>query len=84
MWLMIYTWRCSLGVFALVVSAIAFLIGAFCFWVSELGQRRRARKAEQRVKELEAQLLKVQAASISDVAPAAHTPDSLTEESVRT
>lgn len=63
MWLLTYSWKCSAGVLALSVAAIAFVMGAFCLWVAELVQRRRARKAEQRIKELEAQLVQVQAAS---------------------
>lgn len=56
MWMFTYSWKSSIGVLALSVAAIAFLAGAFCFWVAEFGQRRRARKAEQRVRELESQL----------------------------
>jgi uncharacterized integral membrane protein len=36
--------------------ALAFLIGGLLVWVSELGQRRRARRAEQAVYLLEAQV----------------------------
>jgi uncharacterized integral membrane protein len=36
--------------------ALAFLIGGLLVWVSELGQRRRARRAEQTVRLLEAQV----------------------------
>ena len=36
--------------------AVAFLAGAFLVWISELGQRRRARHAEQAVKLLEEQV----------------------------
>ncbi|KAA8390639.1 LapA family protein [Acetobacter tropicalis] len=63
MWLLTYSWKCSAGVLALIVAAVAFIMGAFCLWAAELVQRRRARKAEQRVRELEAQLAQVQAAS---------------------
>jgi lipopolysaccharide assembly protein A len=35
---------------------LAFLIGALLVWVSELGQRRRARRAEHAVRLLEAQV----------------------------
>nr|WP_298796641.1 LapA family protein [uncultured Acetobacter sp.] len=63
MWLLTYSWKCSAGVLALIVSAVAFIMGAFCLWAAELIQRRRARKAEQRIKELEVQLAQVQAAS---------------------
>lgn len=63
MWLLTYSWKCSAGVLALSVAAVAFIMGAFCLWAAELVQRRRARRAEQRIKELEAQLAQVQAAS---------------------
>ena len=36
--------------------AIAFLAGGMIVWLSELGQRRRARHAEQAVRLLEAQV----------------------------
>jgi uncharacterized integral membrane protein len=40
----------------LVAMAIAFLLGALVVWTSELGQRRRARRAEHTVRLLEAQV----------------------------
>jgi len=40
----------------LVAMAIAFLVGALVVWISELGQRRRARRAERAVRLLEAQI----------------------------
>ncbi|MFT8675828.1 MAG: lipopolysaccharide assembly protein LapA domain-containing protein [Acetobacter sp.] len=61
MWLLTYSWKSSAGVLALLVAALAFLLGAFCLWVVELRQRRRARKAELQVRELQAQLTQVQA-----------------------
>ncbi|MFT9399046.1 lipopolysaccharide assembly protein LapA domain-containing protein [Acetobacter sp.] len=63
MWMLTYSWKSSIGVLALSVAAVGFLAGAFCFWVAEFGQRRRARKAEQRVRELEAQVAQIQAAA---------------------
>lgn len=36
--------------------ALAFLIGGLLVWIAELGQRRRARRAEQAVRLLEAQV----------------------------
>jgi putative membrane protein len=62
MWLLTYSWKTSAGVLALSVACVAFILGAFCLWVVELRQRRRARRAEQHVRELEAQLAQVQAA----------------------
>ena len=40
----------------LVAMAIAFLLGAIVVWISELSQRRRARRAERKVRLLEAQI----------------------------
>ncbi|GAN69533.1 lipopolysaccharide assembly protein LapA domain-containing protein [Acetobacter orleanensis] len=73
MWLLTYSWKCSAGVLALIVAAISFIMGAFCLWVAELVQRRRARKAEQRIKELEVQLAQVQAASAVAAPGVVHT-----------
>lgn len=56
MWLLAYGWSCSIGVLALLVAVVSFLLGAFSVWIVELGQRRRARRAEARVRELEAAL----------------------------
>ena len=41
--------------------AIAFLLGGVVVWMSELGQRRRARRAEQAVRQLEAQVQELKA-----------------------
>lgn len=56
MWLLAYGWSCSIGVLALLVAVVSFLLGAFSVWIVELGQRRRARRAEARVRDLEATL----------------------------
>ncbi len=40
----------------LVAMAIAFLLGAIVVWMSELAQRGRARRAERKVRMLEAQI----------------------------
>jgi lipopolysaccharide assembly protein A len=40
----------------LIAMAIAFLLGALVVWMSELSQRRRARRAERKVRLLEAQI----------------------------
>lgn len=53
MWFLTYSWSSSVGVLALLLAFGGLLLGAFGMWVSELGQRHRARKAEARVKELE-------------------------------
>lgn len=41
--------------------AIAFLLGGFLVWFAELGQRRRARKAERTIDLLEAQVEELRA-----------------------
>jgi putative membrane protein len=45
-----------LSVTILGAMALAFLIGGLLVWISELGQRRRARRAERAVRLLEAQV----------------------------
>lgn len=51
----------SLSVAVLLASAVFFLLGALVVWFGELRQRRRARRAESRVRELELQLTEVRA-----------------------
>ena len=46
----------SLSTAVLVGMALAFLLGAVLVWMSELGQRRRARRAEHTARVLEEQL----------------------------
>jgi len=57
----------------LVAMAIAFLLGAFLVWMSALAQRLRARRAEQTVRLLEAQVeeLKARTAAPVSLPPAA-------------
>jgi uncharacterized integral membrane protein len=57
----------------LVAMAFAFLLGALVVWISELSQRRRARRAERTVMLLEAQIedLKARAAPSLSLPPAA-------------
>ncbi len=57
----------------LIAMAIAFLLGAMVVWVSELGQRRRARQAERTVRLLEAQIqdLKARTGTMMSLPPAA-------------
>ena len=43
----------------LVAMGVAFLLGGLLVWVAELGQRRRARRAEHAVRRLEAELLEL-------------------------
>lgn len=45
----------------LIAMAIAFLLGALVVWFAELSQRRRARRAERTVRQLEAQVEELKA-----------------------
>ena len=51
-----YALDMHLSLAILSAMAIAFLLGALVVWLSELGQRRRARRAERMVRMLEAQI----------------------------
>ncbi len=55
----------------LVAMAIAFLLGALVVWMSELAQRRRARRAERKVRLLEAQIEALQARAPATLSSAA-------------
>ena len=57
------------SVAVLVAAAIAFLFGALFIWVGELGQRRRARRAEQHVRLLEEQVRELKAQRTSPALP---------------
>ncbi len=50
------TWEAPLSIAVLIAAALAFVFGALLVWVSELGQRRRARRAEATVRLLEEQV----------------------------
>jgi putative membrane protein len=56
----------------LIAMAVAFLLGALVVWMSELGQRRRARQAERTVRLLEAQIeeLKLRPTATMSLPPA--------------
>lgn len=56
LWPTDYAIELPASVAILGAMAVAFLAGAFVVWVSELGQRRRARRAEQAVRLLEEQV----------------------------
>ncbi|HEY1413701.1 MAG TPA: lipopolysaccharide assembly protein LapA domain-containing protein [Rhodopila sp.] len=66
LWPTDYGLEVHLSLAILVAMAIAFLLGAVVVWTSELSQRRRARRAERAVRQLEAQIEALQAR------PAAH------------
>lgn len=56
LWPTDYTIEWPASAVILVAMAIAFMAGALLMWVSELGQRRRARRAEYALKLLEEQV----------------------------
>ena len=61
LWPTDYAVQVPLSVAVLVGAAIAFLVGGLLVWLTELGQRRRARRAEDTVRVLEARLEETQA-----------------------
>jgi putative membrane protein len=56
LWPTDYTLTLPASIVILGAMAVAFLAGAFLVWIGELGQRRRARHAEQAVTLLEDQV----------------------------
>jgi lipopolysaccharide assembly protein A len=56
LWATGWSLEAALSLVILGGMALAFLIGGLLVWVSELAQRRRAQRAEQTVRLLEAQL----------------------------
>ena len=66
-----YALTTALSVAILVGAAIFFFCGALVVWFGELAQRRRARRAERRVRELEAELadLRARPATLVGTAP---------------
>jgi lipopolysaccharide assembly protein A len=61
LWPTDYVLQAPLSLAVLGGMAIAFLAGGAIVWISELGQRRRARQAEQAVRLLEAQVQELKA-----------------------
>ena len=61
LWPTDYSVEVHLSLAILIAMAVAFLLGALVVWMSELGQRRRARRAERTVRLLEAQIEALQA-----------------------
>ena len=61
LWPTDFAWQTQLWVPILAAMVIAFLLGAVLLWVGELGQRRRARRAEHAVTLLEEQVRGLQA-----------------------
>ena len=54
-------WDMPLSVALLITAAAALVVGAVMVWISEFGQRRRARHAEAAVRRLEEQVQELQA-----------------------
>ncbi len=64
-----YTLQTPLSVAVLVGAAAAFVLGALLVWINELGQRRRARRAEANVRMLERRLEEMKARLPRPIAP---------------
>jgi lipopolysaccharide assembly protein A len=54
-------WDVPLSLAVLIAAAVALVFGAAMVWISELGQRRRARRAEATVRLLEEQVQELKA-----------------------
>lgn len=67
LWPTDYAIDVHLSIAIVVAMAIAFLLGALVVWISELSQRRRARRAERRVQLLEARIEELQAQTASPI-----------------
>ena len=67
LWPTDYAIDVHLSIAIVVAMGIAFLLGALVVWVSELSQRRRARRAERRVRLLEARIDELQAQTASPI-----------------
>ncbi len=61
LWPTDYSWDVPLSVALLIAAGIAFLFGALLVWITELNQRRRARRAEAMVRLLEEQVRELKA-----------------------
>ena len=61
LWPTDYSMELPLSIAILGAMGVAFLVGGFIVWMAELGQRRRARRAEHAVRLLEAQVLELKA-----------------------
>jgi lipopolysaccharide assembly protein A len=55
------SWDVPLSIAVLVTAALAFLFGALLVWITELRQRRRARRAEAALRLLEEQVRELKA-----------------------
>jgi putative membrane protein len=64
-----YTLQTPLSIAVLVGAAVAFLLGGLLAWAGGLGQRRRARRAEENVRVLEERLEELKARLARPLAP---------------
>jgi len=64
-----YTLQTPLSVAVLAGAAVAFLLGGLLVWLNELGQRRRARRAEEHVRMLEERVEELKARLVRPLAP---------------
>jgi uncharacterized integral membrane protein len=64
-----YTVQAPFSIAVLVGAAVAFLLGGLIVWIGELGQRRRARRAEDHARVLEERLQELQAKLPRPLAP---------------
>jgi uncharacterized integral membrane protein len=67
LWPTDYSLEAHLSLAILAAMAIGFLLGALVVWMSELGQRRRARRAERTVRLLESQVEALQARDVRPI-----------------
>lgn len=58
-------WQSSVGMIVLLAGLISFAIGALTVFISLVGQWKRARKAEQKIRDLETQLNELRAQYIA-------------------
>lgn len=61
LWPTDYSLQAPLSVAVLIALGVGLLCGGLIVWMAELGQRRRARRAENAVRLLEAQILELKA-----------------------
>jgi uncharacterized integral membrane protein len=64
-----YSLEVHLSLAILIAMAVAFLLGATVVWMSELSQRRRARRAERAVRLLEAEIEALKARAATSISP---------------
>ena len=58
-------WQSSVGMIVLLAGIISFAVGALTVFISLVGQWKRARKAEQKIRDLETQLNELRAQYIA-------------------